>query len=91
MVRYEVRDVKTLQRLALYLVSNVGNLVTGNKLRTLFGFGATSTVKEYYSLWNRPGYSILARTCEDLRSEDHIAAGVGSKDHTRAGNETEVL
>ena len=48
-VRYGVRDVKTLKRLALYLVSNVGNLVTGNKLRSLFGIGATSTVMEYFS------------------------------------------
>jgi predicted AAA+ superfamily ATPase len=48
-VRFGVRDVKTLQRLALYLVSNVGNLVTGNKLKTLFGIGATSTVMEYFS------------------------------------------
>lgn len=48
-VRYGVRDVKTLQRLALYLMSNVGNLVTGNKLRSLFGVGATSTVMEYFS------------------------------------------
>ncbi len=38
-----------MQRLALYLVSNVGNLVTGNKLRSLFGVGATSTVIEYFS------------------------------------------
>lgn len=48
-VRYGVRDVKTLQRLALYLVSNVGNLVTGNRLKSLFGIGATSTVMEYFS------------------------------------------
>lgn len=48
-VRYGVRDVKTLQRLALYLISNVGNLVTGNKMRSLFGIGATSTVMEYFS------------------------------------------
>lgn len=48
-VRYGVRDVKTLQRLALYLVSNVCNLVTGNRLKTLFGIGATSTVMEYFS------------------------------------------
>jgi predicted AAA+ superfamily ATPase len=41
--------VKTLQRLALYLISNVGNLVTGNKMRSLFGIGATSTVMEYFS------------------------------------------
>ncbi len=48
-VRYGVRDVKTLQRLALYLISNVGNLVTGNRLRSLFDIGATSTVMEYFS------------------------------------------
>ncbi|MFY0652452.1 MAG: ATP-binding protein [Cyclobacteriaceae bacterium] len=48
-VRYGVRDIKTLQRLTLYLISNVGNLVTGNKLKTLFGVGATSTIMEYLS------------------------------------------
>jgi len=48
-VRYGVRDVKTLQRLSLYLISNVGNLITGNKLKALFGIGATSTVMEYLS------------------------------------------
>lgn len=48
-VRYGVRDVKSLQRLALCLVSNIGNLVTGNKLRSLIGIGATSTVMEYFS------------------------------------------
>ena len=48
-VRYGVRGVKSLQRLALYLLSNIGNLVTGNKLRSLFGIGATSTVMEYFS------------------------------------------
>jgi predicted AAA+ superfamily ATPase len=48
-VRFGVRDVKTLQRLALYLISNVGNLVTGNKLRRMFDVGATSTVMEYFS------------------------------------------
>lgn len=48
-VRFGVRDIKTLQRLALYLISNVGNLVTGNRLRSLFDIGATSTVMEYFS------------------------------------------
>ncbi len=48
-VRYRVRDVKTLQQLALYLVSNVGNQVTGNKIKSQFGIGATSTVMEYFS------------------------------------------
>jgi uncharacterized protein len=48
-VRYGVRDVKTLQRLAFYLLSNVSKLITGNRLKTLFDIGSTSTVMEYLS------------------------------------------
>ena len=48
-VRYNIRDVKTLQRLAFYLLSNVSKLITGNRLRTLFEIGSTSTVMEYLS------------------------------------------
>jgi predicted AAA+ superfamily ATPase len=48
-VRYGVRDVKTLQRLAFYLLSNVAKLITGNRLKTLFEMGSTSTVMEYLS------------------------------------------
>jgi predicted AAA+ superfamily ATPase len=48
-VRYNIKDVRTLQRLAQYLISNVGKLVSGNKLKILFEVGATSTVLEYLS------------------------------------------
>ena len=48
-VRYGVRDIKTLQRLAFYLLSNVSKLVTGNRLKSLFEIGSTSTVMEYLS------------------------------------------
>ncbi len=48
-VRYGVRDVRTLQRLALYLVSNVGRLITGNRLKTMFEAGSTSTIMDYLS------------------------------------------
>jgi predicted AAA+ superfamily ATPase len=48
-IRYGVRDVKALQRLALWLISNTGNLVTGSGLRQLAGISATSTVMEYFS------------------------------------------
>ncbi|WP_353721647.1 ATP-binding protein [Dyadobacter sp. 676] len=48
-VRYGVRDVRTLQRLALYLVSNVGRLITGNRLKTMFEAGSTSTMMDYLS------------------------------------------
>ena len=46
-VRYGIREVKTLQRLALYLISNVGNLITANRLRTLFEVGSVNTITEY--------------------------------------------
>ena len=48
-VRYGIRDFRTLQRLALYLLTNVGKLVSGGKLKTQFEVGATSTVLEYMS------------------------------------------
>ncbi len=48
-VRFGVRDIRTLKKLAVYLLSNVGNLITGNHLKTSFGIGATSTVMEYFS------------------------------------------
>jgi predicted AAA+ superfamily ATPase len=48
-LRHGVRDVKMLQRLSLFLISNVGNLLSANKLKKIFEFGATSTVTEYLS------------------------------------------
>jgi uncharacterized protein len=48
-VRHAIRDVKTLQRLALYLVSNTGKLVTANRLKTLFEVGSTNTITQYLS------------------------------------------
>jgi uncharacterized protein len=48
-VRYGIRDYKTLQRLALFLISNVGNRITGTALKKQFGFGSTVTALEYLS------------------------------------------
>lgn len=48
-IRYGVRDVKSLQNLAIYLISNVAKLVSGNNLRKVLEFKATSTVMEYFS------------------------------------------
>jgi hypothetical protein len=48
-VRYGVRDIKNLQRLALYLISNIGKPVTGSKLKKVFGIASTSTIMEYFS------------------------------------------
>jgi len=48
-IRYGIRDIKSLQRLALYLISNTGNPVTGSKLKQAVGISATSTIMEYFS------------------------------------------
>jgi len=48
-VRYGIRDVKTLQRLALYLISNVGKQITANRLKSMFEVGSTNTITEYLS------------------------------------------
>lgn len=48
-VRYGIRDVKNLQRLALYLISNVAKLITGNRLKSMFDIASTSTIMEYLS------------------------------------------
>jgi predicted AAA+ superfamily ATPase len=48
-VRYGIRDIKSLQRLALYLISNIAKPVTGSKLKQAVGISATSTILEYFS------------------------------------------
>ena len=48
-IRYGIRDIKGLQRLALWLISNIGNRVTGSKLKQVVGISATSTIMEYFS------------------------------------------
>lgn len=48
-LRYGIRDVKNLQRLALYLISNVAKLITGNRLKSMFDIASTSTIMEYLS------------------------------------------
>ena len=48
-VRYNIKDTRALTRLAVYLLSNVGNLTSANKLREPSGIGSTTTVLEYIS------------------------------------------
>lgn len=48
-VRYGVRDVASLRKLAVYLISNIGKPVSATKLTSLFNIKATSTVLEYFS------------------------------------------
>lgn len=48
-VRHGIKDVKNLQLLSQFLISNVGNRITGNKLRQSFSIGANSTISKWFS------------------------------------------
>lgn len=48
-VRHGIRDLRSLQRLAWYLLSNVGRGVSGNKLKTWLALDSTSAVLDYLS------------------------------------------
>lgn len=48
-VRYSVRDISSLRMLASYLLSNVGNYVSSNKLAGMFNIKSVSAINEYLS------------------------------------------
>jgi len=48
-VRYGIHDVNSLRQLLIYLLSNVGNLVSANKIIGLYGIKSTTTLLEYFS------------------------------------------
>lgn len=47
--RYGIKDIKSLHRLASYLISNIGNRVTASKLKQPLSIGATSTILSWFS------------------------------------------
>jgi uncharacterized protein len=47
--RYGVKDIKSIQRLASFLISNIGNRITASKLKQPLAIGATSTVLSWFS------------------------------------------
>ncbi len=52
-VRYNIRDVKSLKRLLLYIVANVGNLVTATKLTQSIGIKSSATILDYFSFFEQ--------------------------------------
>jgi len=48
-VRHGIRDARSLKNLAVYLVSNVGNLVTASKLQQPLNIKSAATVLDYFS------------------------------------------
>jgi predicted AAA+ superfamily ATPase len=47
--RYGIKDIKSLHRLASYLISNIGNRITATKLKQPLSIGATSTILSWFS------------------------------------------
>jgi hypothetical protein len=47
--RYGIKDIRSLHRLASYLISNIGNRVTATKLKQPLSIGATSTILSWFS------------------------------------------
>ena len=52
-VRHGIRDVESLKRLLLFLVANVGNLVTATKLTQALGIKSSATVLSYFSFFEQ--------------------------------------
>lgn len=48
-VRYGVRDIVSLRKLAVYLISNIGKPVSATNLTKMFEIKAVSTMLEYFS------------------------------------------
>ncbi|MDG1330818.1 MAG: ATP-binding protein [Crocinitomicaceae bacterium] len=48
-VRHKVRDVETLKKLAVYLLTNIGKAVSANNLKRLFSVKSTTTILEYFA------------------------------------------
>ena len=48
-IRHSVRDVNSLHQLTAYLITNIGNLVSANKLSGMFDIKSPATFLEYFS------------------------------------------
>ena len=48
-VRFGIKDIRGLKRLTVFLLSNIGNLTSANKLREPAGINSTTTILEYLS------------------------------------------
>lgn len=52
-VRHNIRDVKSLKRLLIFLASNVGNLVSATKLTQTIGIKSVATILDYFSFFEQ--------------------------------------
>lgn len=52
-VRHNIKDIKSLKRLLVYLATNTGNLISANKLTQTTGIKSSATVLEYFSFFEQ--------------------------------------
>lgn len=52
-VRHGIRDIKSLQRLLLYLTANVGSPVTATRLTSVLGIKSSATILDYFSYFEQ--------------------------------------
>lgn len=48
-VRHHIKEIKNLQLLTVFLISNIGNRITATKLKQSFSISATSTISAWFS------------------------------------------
>ena len=48
-VRHNIRDVKPLKHLLIFLATNAGKLISANKLKQVVGLKSTATITEYFN------------------------------------------
>ncbi len=58
-VRYEIHAIRPFRELALYLISNIGTLISYTKLKNVLNLGSVNTVKNYIHYLEN-SYLILA-------------------------------
>ena len=58
-VRYAVRDVAALKQLTLFLISNIGNPISANKLIGMYGINSATTFWSIFPIWKIHIYLIL--------------------------------
>lgn len=48
-VRHNIKDINSLRQLCVFLLSNIGNPISANKLTGMFGIKSSSTLLDYFS------------------------------------------
>ena len=71
--RYEIKEIKILRELSLYLLSNIGSLFSYNRLKTFLKLGSMNTVKSYIG-YLEDAFLIFTINCFSYSLRQQIAA-----------------